>query len=52
MVYKVTALLLLLAGCCPASTSITLEDFVKLIPEWEVYPDSPHDVVGDNGVEY
>jgi hypothetical protein len=52
MVYKVTALLLLLAGCCPASTSITLEDFVKLIPKWEVYPDSPHDVVGDNGAAY
>ena len=52
MVYKVTALLLFLAGCCPASTSITLEDFVKLIPEWEVYPDSPHDVVGDNGAAY
>jgi hypothetical protein len=42
----------LLFGCCQADTSITLKDFVKLIPKWEVYPDSPYDVVGDNGAAY
>jgi hypothetical protein len=42
----------LLFGCCQADTSITLKDFVKLIPQWEVYPDSPYDVVGDNGAAY
>ena len=52
MIYKIAVLLLLVAGCCPATPSITLEDFVKLIPKWEVYPDSPHDVVGDNGAAY
>ena len=44
--------MLLVAGCCPATPSITLKDFVKLIPQWEVYPDSPHTVVGDNGAAY
>ncbi len=43
---------MLLTSCCPAAPSITLKDFVKLIPQWEVYPDSPHDVVGDNGAAY
>ena len=43
---------LVLLGCCPAETSITLKDFVKLIPQWEVYPNSPHDVVGDDGAAY
>ena len=43
---------LALLGCCPAETSITLKDFVKLIPQWEVYPNSPHDVVGDDGAAY
>lgn len=43
---------LVLLGCCPAEPSITLKDFVKLIPQWEVYPNSPHDVVGDNGAAY
>lgn len=42
----------MLFGCCQADTSITLKDFVKLIPKWEVYPDSPYDVVGDNGAAY
>jgi len=42
----------LLFGCCQADNSITLKDFVKLIPQWEVYPDSPYDVVGDNGAAY
>jgi hypothetical protein len=51
--YKIAVLLLLLiTGCCPAAPSITLKDFVKLIPKWEVYPDSPYDVVGDNGAAY
>jgi hypothetical protein len=49
---KLIVLSLLLFGCCQADTSITLKDFVKLIPKWEVYPDSPHDVVGDNGAAY
>lgn len=44
--------MLIIAGCCPATPSITLKDFVKLIPKWEVYPDSPHTVVGDNGAAY
>ena len=52
MIYKIAVLLLLVAGCCPATPSITLKDFVKLIPQWEVYPDSPHTVVGDNGAAY
>ena len=52
MIYKIAVLLLLVAGCCPATPSITLKDFVKLIPQWEVYPDSPYDVVGDNGAAY
>ena len=43
---------LLLAACCPAEDSITLKDFVELIPKWEVYEDSPHTVVGDNGAAY
>jgi hypothetical protein len=43
---------LVLLGCCPAEPSITLKDFVKLIPQWEVYPNSPHDVVGDDGAAY
>ena len=42
----------LLSGCCEGKTSITIEDFVSLIPQWEVYHDSPHDVVGDNGAAY
>ena len=42
----------MLFGCCQADTSITLKDFVKLIPQWEVYPDSPHTIVGDNGAAY
>jgi hypothetical protein len=44
--------LLFVTGCCPTAPSITLKDFVKLIPKWEVYPDSPHTVVGDNGAAY
>tara|TARA_R110001592_G_scaffold11677_2_gene57251 strand:+ start:2980 stop:3456 length:477 start_codon:yes stop_codon:yes gene_type:complete len=52
LTYKIAVLLLLITGCCPASPSITLKDFVKLIPQWEVYPDSPYDVVGDNGAAY
>lgn len=52
MLSKLLLLPLLLVSCCQASPSITLEDFVKLIPKWEVYPDSPHDVVGDNGAAY
>lgn len=52
MLSKLIVLSLLLFGCCQADTSITLKDFVKLIPKWEVYPDSPYDVVGDNGAAY
>jgi hypothetical protein len=52
MLIKLILASLLLFGCCQADTSITLKDFVKLIPQWEVYPDSPHDVVGDNGAAY
>jgi len=52
MLIKLILTSLLLFGCCQADTSITLKDFVKLIPKWEVYPDSPHDVVGDNGAAY
>ena len=50
---KILALALLLAGCCPSTdNSITLKDFVSLIPKWEVYPDSPYNVVGDNGAAF
>lgn len=52
MLSKLIVLSLLLFGCCQADNSITLKDFVKLIPQWEVYPDSPYDVVGDNGAAY
>jgi len=43
---------LFLFGCCQADTSITLREFVRLIPYWEVYDDSPYTVVGDNGAAY
>ena len=50
---KILPLALLLVGCCPSTdASITLKDFVKLIPKWEVYPDSPYNVVGDNGAAF
>ena len=52
MLIKLILSSLLLFGCCQADTSITLKDFVKLIPQWEVYPDSPDTVVGDNGAAY
>jgi len=52
MLIKLILTSLLLFGCCQADTTITLKDFVKLIPQWEVYPDSPYDVVGDNGAAY
>jgi len=49
---KLLLLCLIVCGCCPTEGSITLKDFVKLIPQWEVYPDSPYNVVGDNGAAY
>ena len=53
MIKLLLLLSLLLAGCCPSTdNSITLKDFVSLIPKWEVYPDSPYNVVGDNGAAF
>lgn len=51
-VSKLLLLCLMVCGCCPTEGSITLKDFVKLIPEWEVYADSPYNVVGDDGAAY
>ena len=31
---------------------MTIEEFVKLIPEWEVAASAPDDIVGDNGKAY
>ena len=44
-------LCLLLSGCCKGPT-ITLKEFVSLIPEWEVPPNSPPTIIGDNGDAY
>jgi capsule polysaccharide export protein KpsE/RkpR len=52
MLIKLILTSLLLFGCCQADTTITLKEFVKLIPQWEVYDDSPYTVVGDNGAAY
>lgn len=35
-----------------ANESLLLQDFVSKIPLWEVYPDSPKEVIGDNGKAY
>jgi hypothetical protein len=43
---------LFLFGCCQADPSITLREFVRLIPYWEVPANSPITIVGDNGAAY
>lgn len=44
-------LCLFLCGCCEGQ-SISLKDFVSLIPQWEVPPNSSPYIVGDNGKAY
>lgn len=51
MTSKILGVFLLLTGCC-AEHSISIDEFVRLIPEWEVPPGSPHTVVGDDGLAY